>query len=73
MGLPHVDFQLTLPEGISGSAPMQYLDGWIDSFIADNILSMYMLPDHFFSQIDQAMALLRIWHSLLNSTVMQKL
>ena len=55
MGLPKVDFQLTLPEGMHSIVPMQYLDGWVDSFIADNILSMYMLPDHFFTQIDQVL------------------
>ena len=52
VGLPQLDFQITLPSGMR-AVPMQYLYGWVDSFISDNILSMYMLPDHLFTQIDE--------------------
>lgn len=51
VGLPQLDFELTLPEGVHAVVPVQYLDSWLDSFIADNILSMYMLPDHFFNPV----------------------
>ncbi|KAK9813440.1 hypothetical protein WJX73_009259 [Symbiochloris irregularis] len=53
VGLPKLDFSLDLPDGLKAVVPVEWLDGWLDSFIADNILSMYMLPDHFFMQVDE--------------------
>lgn len=57
--MPELDFQLCLPEGVHAVFPMQYLDSWMDSFVEDNILSLYMLPDHFFLQMDEV----RGWHA----------
>ena len=53
VGMPDLDFDLPLPEGVHGIVPMQYLDAWVDTFISDNVLSMYCLPDHFFTQISE--------------------
>ena len=49
---PKLDFDLRLPADSHGSGLLDYVQGWADAFITDNILSQYVLPDHFFTQID---------------------
>ena len=49
---PELDFDLTLPSNSHGSGLLDYVEGWADAFITDSILSQYVLPDHYFSQID---------------------
>ncbi|KAL3133562.1 hypothetical protein ABBQ38_007410 [Trebouxia sp. C0009 RCD-2024] len=49
---PQLDFDLKMPSDSHGSGLLDYVEGWADAFISDNILSKYVLPDHFFSQID---------------------
>lgn len=49
---PKLDFDLRLPADSHGSGLLDYVQGWADAFITDNILSKYVLPDHYFSQID---------------------
>ena len=49
---PKLDFDLRLPSDSHGSGLLDYVQGWADAFITDNILSQYVLPDHYFSQID---------------------
>ena len=49
---PKLDFDLKLPSDSHGSGLLDYVSGWADGFITDNILSKYVLPDHFFTQLD---------------------
>lgn len=49
---PELDFDLQLPSDSHGSGLLDYVEGWADAFITDSILSQYVLPDHYFSQID---------------------
>ena len=49
---PQLDFDLKLPSDSHGSGLLDYVEGWADAFISDNVLSKYVLPDHYFSQID---------------------
>lgn len=49
---PELDFDLQLPADSHGSGLLDYVEGWADAFITDSILSQYVLPDHYFSQID---------------------
>lgn len=49
---PELDFDLKLPSDSHGSGLLDYVEGWADAFITDSILSQYVLPDHYFSQID---------------------
>ena len=50
---PKLDFDLQMPSDSHGSGLLNYVEGWADAFISDNILSKYVLPDHYFAQIDQ--------------------
>lgn len=49
---PKLDFDLRLPSDSHGSGLLDYVSNWADAFICDKILSQYVLPDHYFSQID---------------------
>lgn len=49
---PKLDFDLKLPSESHGSGLLDYVSGWADAFITDNILSQYVLPDHYFTSID---------------------
>lgn len=51
MDPPKLDFRLTLPAGSTESGLLRYVEGFLDGFIADNVLSNYLLPDHYFSPI----------------------
>ncbi|KAK9800178.1 hypothetical protein WJX73_004159 [Symbiochloris irregularis] len=48
---PKLDFRLTLPAGSTESGLLRYVEGFLDSFISDNVLANYLLPDHYFSPI----------------------
>ncbi len=50
---PKLDFDLQMPSDSHGSGLLNYVEGWADAFITDNILSSYVLPDHYFAQIDK--------------------
>ena len=50
---PKLDFDLQMPSDSHGSGLLNYVEGWADAFITDNILSKYVLPDHYFAQIDK--------------------
>lgn len=49
---PKLDFDLRLPSDSHGSGLLDYVSNWADAFICDKILSKYVLPDHYFSQVD---------------------
>ena len=49
---PKLDFDLRLPSDSHGSGLLDYVQGWADAFISNKILSQYVLPDHYFSQLD---------------------
>lgn len=48
---PKVDFKLTMPAGKTDSGMLRYMEGFIDAFISDNVLSNYLLPDHYFQPL----------------------
>ena len=50
---PKLDFRLTLPAGSTDSGLLRFVECWLDAFIADSILSQYLLPDHYFTPIAQ--------------------
>lgn len=50
---PKLDFDLQMPSDSHGSGLLNFVEGWADAFITDNILSKYVLPDHYFAQIDK--------------------
>lgn len=52
MDPPKLDFDLRLPSESHGSGLLDYVSNWADAFICDKILSQYLLPDHYFSQVD---------------------
>ena len=49
---PKLDFDLRLPSDSHGSGLLDYVSNWADAFICDKVLSQYVLPDHYFSQVD---------------------
>ncbi len=52
MDPPKLDFDLQMPSESHGSGLLDYVSGWADAFVCDKILSKYVLPDHYFSQVD---------------------
>lgn len=67
---PQLDFDLKMPSHSHGSGLLDYVEGWADAFISDNILSKYVLPDHFFSQIDSVRFLTNIRIHLVCTAVL---